>query len=300
MPQPQAIETLRQFEIPGVLSFIPGGGGLVKARVSTRWSEAEVYLYGAQVTGFQKKNEPPLLFLSRVSRFEPGKAIRGGVPICFPWFGPRAGDASHGFARITEWEVERASAVPEGGATLRFRLPEPANWREWSPIVAEFEATVTDQLTLQLAVTNGAKDQEFEFESCLHTYFAVGDVHQIWISGLESTPYLDHLQHEAPRPEAAPVRITAQTDRTYLDASGPVEIHDPVLNRRIRIEKSGSRSTVVWNPWTTQPLPDFGPGEYEQMVCVESGNVGRNRVRLLPGQTTTMKVVLNSSGLEGS
>ena len=114
MAETMAIERLRQFEIPGVVMFEPGGGGLPRARVATPRSRGEVYLHGAQVTGFEKQGERPLLFLSKASQFAPGKAVRGGVPICFPWFGPRKGDVAHGFARVTEWEVVDVATPPDG------------------------------------------------------------------------------------------------------------------------------------------------------------------------------------------
>lgn len=293
MAETMAIERLRQFEIPGVVMFEPGGGGLPRARVATPRSRGEVYLHGAQVTGFEKQGERPLLFLSKASQFAPGKAVRGGVPICFPWFGPRKGDVAHGFARVTEWEVVDVATPPDGEVRLRFRLPKTAAVAGWPCFAAEFAVTMTEELAMQLSVTNESADEELEFEACLHTYLAVGDVTQVTIHGLENAPYLDKLQNPPPqRRETGPVRITAQTDRTYLDTTSTVVIRDPVFGRDIRIEKSGSESTVVWNPWTTQVLNDLGPGEYRGFVCVESGNVDRNRLRLWPGQTAELKVRL--------
>ena len=270
MPDNNVLRNLRRFEIPGVLAFDLGQGGLPKASVRTPWSQAEIYLHGAQVTGFQKDGEPPLLFLSPASRFAAGKAIRGGVPICFPWFGSRPGDVAHGFARITDWTVIGAAALPDGGATLRLALPNTAASQAWPPFKAEFTVTMRDRLAMELAVTNQADDRDFEFEECLHTYFAVGDIGEVFITGLERAPYLDKTAADASRIESGEaIRITAQTDRTYFDTAGTVEIHDPVLHRKITVQKSGSASTVVWNPWTTQVLPDLGPEEYRRMLCVE-------------------------------
>ena len=117
---------LRKFEIPGRVTFASGNGGLPKINITTGQSTAEIYLHGAHITGFQKNGEPPLLFMSRLSQFAAGKAIRGGVPVCFPWFGPREGDVTHGFARITEWNLIETAATPDGGVTVRFRLPATA------------------------------------------------------------------------------------------------------------------------------------------------------------------------------
>jgi len=286
-------ESLRPHEIPQVVEFNRGRGGLPKARIRTERSKAEVYLHGAQVTGFEKNGEPAMLFLSQHSQFAEGKAIRGGVPICFPWFGPRTGHASHGYARITDWRLISTEAAPQGGATLHFQLPEAA--REWEALRVEFVVSVTDRLAMELIVTNRSEDQTLTFENCLHTYFAVGDIEGIAITGLKGVHYLDETKEGAPaleREEA--ISIKSRIDRTYLDTTSPAEIHDGKLQRVLRIEKSGSASTVVWNPWTTQPLSDFGSEEYRQMVCVESGNVGPNAITLLPGKTTRIGVVLSS------
>lgn len=289
------IQQLRQFEIPGLVTFETGRGDLLKTKIATRWSNAEIYLHGAQVTSFQKHGEPPLLFLSRTSRFAADKPIRGGVPICFPWFGPRDGDVAHGFARLMDWDLVEAVANREAGATLRFRLPETAMRDAWRPLHAQLMVRVTDTLAIELLVTNTTQDLTLEFETCLHTYFAVGDAREISITGLGSTEYLDKTNHDAAQTESSePIRIHAQTDRTYLDTTSAVEVHDPVWRRTILVDKIGSASTVIWNPWTTQLLPDLSPEEYRQMICVESGNVQRNRLTLPPGNSSKLQVVLSS------
>ena len=173
---------LRKFEIPGRVTFANGSGGLPKINITTGRSTAEIYLHGAHVTGFQKNGEPPLLFMSRLSQFAAGKAIRGGVPVCFPWFGPREGDVAHGFARITEWDLIETAATPDGGVTVRFRLPSTAANAAWPAFRAEFVVTVTDQLAMELIATNESADRNFDFENCLHTYFAVGDINAMFPS----------------------------------------------------------------------------------------------------------------------
>jgi D-hexose-6-phosphate mutarotase len=288
-------ERLRKFEIPGRVTFAHGNGGLPKINITTGRSTAEIYLHGAHITGFQKNGEPPLLFLSRLSHFAAGKAIRGGVPVCFPWFGPREGGGVHGFARITEWELVATNATPDGGAALRFRLPPTATDAAWPPFNTEFAVTVTDQLTMELVTTNRSPDRNFDFENCLHTYFAVGDIRDVSITGLKDTPFLDKTDGGARKVEHDDaLRIAAVTNRVYPDTPGTVEIRDAKFRRTIRVDKSGSASTVVWNPWTTQLMPDFDPAEHRQMVCVESGNVSQNKIALAPGATTAIKVVLGS------
>lgn len=291
---------LKRFEIPGRVALMEGNGELPKVEVTTDWSVAEIYLQGAQVTDFQKKGEPPMLFTSQFSRFATGQPIRGGIPIVFPWFGPREGEPMHGFARQAAWDLNEATAVPEGGVSLRFSLPATVESGIWPPFTANYAITITDKLELELTVTNGAPDQPFSFEACLHSYFAVSDVSQVSIVGLQGADYLDEVEHFSRKTETESVlKIDSETDRIYLGSIGPVEIVDPKFGRKIRIEKTGCASTVVWNPWIakSQQMPDFGNEEYRQMVCVESGNVARDKILLPPGKSSVMRVTLSSAGL---
>jgi D-hexose-6-phosphate mutarotase len=292
---------LGKFEIPGRVTFAHGSGGLPKINITTGRSTAEIYLHGAHVTGFQKGGEPPLLFMSRLSQFVAGKAIRGGVPICLPWFGLREGEPTHGFVRILSWELVETSASQDGTVTIRQRLPKDAARPEWSALHTEFIVTISDQLTMELIAANESADKRLEIENCLHTYFQVGDINRVSITGLQGAPFNDFAAGAAGMRKVendAVLRITKETNRVYPDAAGPVEIHDENLERIIRVEKFNSQSTVVWNPWTTQKLPDdFDPAEYRQMVCVESGNLKQNKISLPPGKSAGLKVVLSSRSL---
>jgi glucose-6-phosphate 1-epimerase len=291
------MKRFEKFEIPGVVTFSAGNGGLSKVNIKTPFSIAEIYLHGAQLTGFQKNGEPPLLFMSRLSQFAPGKAIRGGVPICFPWFGPREGESvMHGFARITEWEVTSAATEPNGGVIVRFRLPETPARVVWPAFRTEFAVTISDKLTMELITANTSAERNLEFENCLHTYFAVGDIGDVSITGLKSVHYLDKADHGIQKQEIAEaIVITKETNRTYFDTASTVQIRDAKFGRAIQVEKSGSNSTVVWNPWTTQRMSDFAVEEHQHMVCVESGNVGKNKLTLTPGQSANLKVTLSST-----
>lgn len=296
----QSINTWRRFEIPGRLTLLEGNGELPKVEVNTDASAAEIYLHGAHVTDFRLHDQPSLLFLSQCSRFAKRHAIRGGVPIILPWFGPRDGEPMHGFARTADWELHEAVALPEGGATLRFSLPETEAAAMWPPFSANYVVTVTDRLSLELIVTNLSRDQQFSFENCLHSYFHVGDIAQVAITGLKGSMYLDKVEsYVQKREENEALTINSEVDRVYLDTTSTVEIHDRALQRKIRLEKSGSRSTVLWNPWIakSQQMPDFGNDEYRQMVCVESGNVGKNKVILAPGHSSVLRVTLSSEPL---
>lgn len=281
----------------GRVVFLDGQSELPMLEVSTPWSTAEIYLHGAHVTGFRKADEPPLLFMSQCSRFNEGQPIRGGIPVIFPWFGMREGLGQHGFARVKTWDLKEFAPAPDGSVSIRFRLPDCPEASGFSPFVAEYVVTVSDMLSLQLSVTNQSTDEVLTFENCLHTYLEVGDVTAISIQGLKGVKYLDKVANFAKKTESGDaIRIASEVDRVYLDTTGPVEVIDPRLGRKIHIEKQGSVSTVVWNPWITraQQMPDFGNDEYQRMICIESGNVASNQISLPPGETSTLLVKLSS------
>jgi len=293
---------MQQHEIPGHIKFAGGNGGLTKVVVTTKTSMAEIYPHGAHIMHFQKNGEPPLIFMSRKSHFAPGKPIRGGVPICFPWFGNRDGEPSHGFARITEWQLVKTSVAADGAVTLQFALPGKPGSSAWNSLRTDFAVTVSDALTMELTTTNESCDETIEFENCLHTYFHVGDIGAVKLTGLQGAPFDDFASgaNGARRDaEAVPFRVTQETNRVYPGHTAAVEIRDDNLRRTIRVGKSNSQSTVVWNPWTTQKLPDdFDPAEHKLMVCVESGNVKQNKILLAPGKTSALKVILGSTPLK--
>jgi D-hexose-6-phosphate mutarotase len=293
-------ERLKRFEIPGRVSVLEGNGEMPKIEVTTDWSTAEIYLQGAHVTDFKKKGEAPLLFTSQFSRFEESQPIRGGVPIIFPWFGAREGSPAHGFARLAQWELLEATTMPEGGVSLRFSLGDNTHGATSPPFAAYYAVTVTDKLRLELIIINTSADQVFSFENCLHTYLHVGDINSASVIGLKGASYLDKVDHFAQKTESSEViKVASEVDRIYLDTTGAIEIHDPELRRKIRVEKNGSASTVVWNPWIAkaQQMPDFGNDEYKQMVCIECGNVARNKLNLPPARTSILGVTIESSPL---
>jgi glucose-6-phosphate 1-epimerase len=284
-------------ESAGRVSFLDGQGEMPMLEVSTAWSTAEIYLHGAHVTRFNPKGQPPLLFVSQCSRFAEEQPIRGGVPVIFPWFGQREGLPQHGFARLKPWELKEFSPAADGSVSIRFRLPEYPEASAFPPFTADYVVTVNDLLSLQLIVKNDSPDEELTFENCLHSYLEVGDVSQISIHGLKGVGYLDKTADFVHKIEAEDsIRIASEVNRIYLNTTAPIEVQDRKLNRKIRIEKQGSLSTVVWNPWVAvaQQMPDFGNDEYGRMVCVESGNVASNAIHLAPGQSHTLAVKLSS------
>jgi glucose-6-phosphate 1-epimerase len=279
-----------------------GKGNLPVLKISTPKSTAEIYLHGAHITHFQKNGEPPLLFLSRQSWFGSDKPIRGGVPIILPWFGNREGEPSHGLVRTLSWELVEALTEPEGGVKVRLRLPQKSLKPEWAALKAEFIVAVADTLTMELITTNTSADKTLEIEDCVHTYFHAGDIGAVSITGLQGALYLDNAaggNGERKTDSDAVLKITKETNRLYLNTTSAVEIRDEKFRRTIRVEKWNSKSTVVWNPWTTQKMPeDFNSADHQNMVCVESGNIKENKIPLAPGSTSSLKVMLSSSPLK--
>jgi glucose-6-phosphate 1-epimerase len=276
-----------------------GTGGLERLALHAAEGEALVYLQGAHVAHFQPKGEKPVLWMSAASRFEAGKPLRGGVPICFPWFGPKAGSPDaplHGFARILPWAV--ASVVREAGGGLRavLDLSAEAAARGGFPreLSLSLAVTVSRSLRMELTVRN-VDSAAVTFEEALHSYFAVSDVRQVRIRGLEGVPYVDKTAAMARRPgESGPVAIAAETDRVYQGATGTVTVEDPGWRRRIVIGKSGSATTVVWNPWVAKAkaMPDFGDDEWTGMLCVETASAMDGAVSLAPGASHVMTATL--------
>ena len=272
-----------------------GVNGLRLAALTGRSGSAEVYLHGAHVTRWDPAGGRPVLWVSRSSAFAAGQPIRGGVPICFPWFGAHPTDRQqpgHGFARIREWRLVTAPEARGRGdeeavaAEFELRSTEPPHAAWPHRFTARYRVVVGNALTMQLEVANTG-DAPFSFEEALHTYFGVSDVRGISISGLEGRPYLDKVAGLSERVQPQePIRFTAETDRVYLDTQATCTIHDPEWKRRITVTKQGSNSTVVWNPWIdkARAMPDFGDDEWPAMVCVETANVGANRVTLAPGE----------------
>ena len=288
----QTVQSLcEQFKVPG-LHFEAGQGGLTKAVVATPVASGEVYLHGAHVTSWQPAGHGPVLWMSRSSLFQPGKPIRGGVPICFPWFGPNASDASapaHGFARTAMWEVAEARPTAEGGIsmTLQTRI-DPFAVR----FTVEFGSVL--RMTLATELATGVSTSH-RFEDALHTYFSVSDVRNISITGLEQSRYIDKLDGAAEKPATGvAIEFIGETDRVYFDSDSECHLHDPGRKRTIAVSKSGSHSTVVWNPWIAKSarMPDFGDHEWPEMVCIETANVGVNAVELAPKSIHSTTVVI--------
>ncbi len=287
-----------RFGLPGVAEVVSGQGGLAVVRVTSQAATAEIYLHGAQVTSWKPADADEVLFVSAQSRFEDGKAIRGGIPICFPWFRGKADDAkapAHGVVRTKEWEV--TGIAQEGDAvTVTLATESDEASRKWWPheFRAEYRVRVGAQLSLALMVVNSG-GTAMRFEEALHTYHRVGDAEQVRVTGLDGTAYLDNMDGNREKQQTGDVVFTAPTDNAYLKTTEALEVVDPVLGRRIRTEKGNSLTTVVWNPWRegAKALADLGDEEWREMACVEASNIIGYAVELGAGEKHTMTAVLS-------
>ena len=285
-------EIKSRFGIPGVVTFDEGRGSLPRLTVTSDQATAELYFHGAHLTAFQPRGAKPLLFMSEKSNYVDGKPIRGGVPVIFPWFGPKAGSPEspmHGLVRTRSWELEACARQPDGSVRVAFGLSDAA----WGLRMA---FTLGRSLEMELEVR--ALGQPLQFEEALHTYFAVGDVRQASVEGLAGVEYIDQadgFKRKPQGPEA--IRIAGETDRVYLNTTSACVLRDPVLGRTITVEKENSATTVVWNPWIAKAkaMADFGDDEWPRMICVESANAGEAAVRLEPGQSHTLLVRITVS-----
>jgi glucose-6-phosphate 1-epimerase len=279
--------------------------GLPRVIVQNALGLAEVYFQGAHVTTWHPaRSRGPVLWMSGMAVFEPGKPIRGGVPVCFPWFGPHPGDAAapaHGFARVRDWSLVDAQEDARGAVTLVMELAGAAFSHAWPHrFRIRHRITIGTTLRLELEVRNDA-DEAFTFEEALHSYFAVADIHQTSIEGLEGAEYVDKVAGSSrDRQGNEPVRFAGETDRVFVDTRATCRIHDHSGKRRIAIAKTGSDATVVWNPWIrkSRAMADFGDDEWPGMVCVETCNVGESARRLAPGESHRMTATIEVQDLE--
>ena len=228
--------------------------------------------------------------MSPKSIFARGKAIRGGVPVIFPWFGPRSDGKpgpSHGFARTLAWTVESAHLRSDGKVEITFELRpgDVASAFGYGAFHLRYRVSIGAELELELDARNDA-EEPLLCEEALHTYFAVGDVTKASVFGLEGTTYIDTTDgFQRKTLDCRPVRFSKETDQVHVGAKGACVIHDSVWDRQIIIEKIGSHTTVVWNPWIekTKTMCDMPSDGWKQMICVETANAADDAIVLPPG-----------------
>lgn len=280
---------------PGAVPFLVLDTSRCRARLTP---------FGAQVCDWAPAGQTSsALFLSPRVVLTGVTPIRGGVPLCFPWFGAHPSDPAmpaHGFVRTRMWEIAEVTRDPAGDVRVAFRLTSDAETRAfWSAaFVASLTITLGAALAMTFEVENTGAD-ELTYEAALHMYLSVGDVERISIHGLERTRFLDKPDGMREKVTGAePLTLAGEMDRVFLDTTATCAVDDPVLARRIQIEKTGSRATVVWNPGREKAaaVSDIGGEAWRNFVCVETANCGPHAVRLAPRAAHAMTAVISCEG----
>jgi glucose-6-phosphate 1-epimerase len=313
MSRVENIEALeRHFGIQGHVTFAESALGGPVAHLSHRQGSAIVSLEGAQVLSWIPTGGSEVLWLSPMARLGAARAIRGGIPVCWPWFGARPIDASpesgpwpqHGLVRTRLWDVA-ASTAQEQATTITLTIgvdPDPDH--PWPfHVSAQLTVSLGERLTVQLAMQND-DDARVAFTGALHTYVRVGDIGGCALEGLERVAFEDVVVRKDEPPPEGPtssvvyqpgsVVVDREIDRIYRAHRGEVRVVDQSLGRIVHVSKSGSASTVVWNPWIEKSarLGDMPEGGYRQMVCIEAANTHRDVVRLSLGRSHRLSTTL--------
>jgi glucose-6-phosphate 1-epimerase len=280
----------RDFGIANQLEIVSGQGGLPMITIDNGGAKALISVYGAQVLSFQPKDQSEdLLFLSQQSDYAEGKAIRGGIPVCWPWFGPDPQGLQrpdHGFVRNHFWRIAKTEAISEAETKVSLLFNESFKqentWRQAFILTLDIIIGPSLQLTL---TTFNTGDRPFSITQALHSYFRIGHIKRVKILGLEECEYFDKLDHGTQKSQNGAITVSGEVDRIYANAAKDLIIVDSVFKRRIRISSPNTSTAVVWNPWskTTQKMPDLAPVAYQQFICVEVGNVAFDVIQIQPG-----------------
>lgn len=293
----QTLNTLNtNFAVANALRFTEAVPGLPVAEISTPLATASVALHGAHVLSWQPAGQAPVIWVSKAAIFELGKPVRGGVPLCWPWFGPLADKPMHGFVRTMVWQVRGAELDASGQLVLRLGISDDASTRALWDFAFDLELVVTVGSTLTIALTTrNTGATPLSINQALHTYFATSDIHQTTVQGLAGGSYINKVQNFAVCQQEGDMVFTGETDRIYTDTTADSVIVDGVTGRRIRITKQGSASTVVWNPWSEKEknIVDMAAGEHRQMLCVETCNAGPDSISIPAGGVHTLAATIS-------
>lgn len=285
------------------LRFFAGPGGLPSVQMACEHGVGEATLRGAHVLSWVPTGHVPVLWTSETAVYEPNVPVHGGVPLCWPWFGQHPSKPSHpihGFAKLYAFDVAGTYALVDGGYGIRLvlrDLPEMRN--EWP---GSFELTVTIEMGAALRIeltTHNTSGAPARYGAALHSYLHIGDSARLHVDGLTGCDYLDKVANFARATQHEPVRIDGETDRVYLAAVETCVAHDPVLARRIVVEKAGSATTVLWNPGPRKAaaMEHFADHGYRNMVCIEAANAFDDQFDLPDGGRHSLATTIHAEHL---
>jgi len=274
-----------------MITFYEKAPGIKVARLENKAASAEISLYGAHVLSYVPAGQKDALFMSAQSLFAPGKAIRGGIPVCWPWFGPRPDQPTHGFARTQAWELVSLTETPDR-SEVTLGCASTAETRALWPHDFRLRLTISvgAELVMTLVTENAGKDS-FAVTDALHSYFAVSEVTGVRTVGLDKARYIDRVGGKTERVQSGDIAIASEVDSVYLSADDCAVV-DPGLKRRIVVSKKGFPDTVVWNPWVdkSRAMPDFADDEYHGMICVEAASALTNEIPVAPGAKVSQEM----------
>jgi glucose-6-phosphate 1-epimerase len=266
-------------------------------RIHNAYADALIALQGAQVLEFVPRGQRAVIWLSEQAAFKRGQSIRGGIPLCWPWFGDLARNPAavraavaqqnapaHGLVRAQNWLLEAVVEQP-ASTQIVLRYPTAALASDW-PHAVELMLTVSIGATLRLQLhTRNSGSESFALTQALHSYFAISDVEHVEIGGFENTPYIDTLNDWREAQQRGAIRIVGEVDRIYRQVSRHLELHDAGWQRTIHLRTHNSASAVVWNPHIekSQRLGQFAPDAWRRMLCIETANVMDDHVVLAAG-----------------
>ena len=295
-----SLELNNPFAIPNRVSFISGPNNLPFIQITNDSATALISLHGAQLLSYRPHHQvEDMLFVSEKSFYEDNKAIRGGIPVCWPWFGPDPKGLqrpNHGFVRNHLWSVIGAESTDNvTKITLQFTQnhKHETTWKR--PFNLNLEFIVADTLTLNLTTYNTG-DTAFSITQAFHTYFKVADIEKIRILGLENCLYFDKLDQGKEKIQTGTVNISEETDRIYEDVDSHVVLVDPAAQRTIEIVSQQCKTGVVWNPWQ-KPMLDLQMEDYRHFVCVETGNVAFDLITIPAGDKVSLSTTFKISPL---
>jgi glucose-6-phosphate 1-epimerase len=285
--------------IAGKLQFIEGKGGFPLIEIDNGQAKATISVYAGQVLQFQPAGAShDVMFLSDKAYYQAGKAIKGGIPVCWPWFGPDPEDkgrASHGFVRDRLWQVTSTASLADGSTQVILGLVDTAETRSIWPCAFNLAIEITVGHTLKIElVTRNTGDQAFKITQAFHTYFTVGDISQVSVVGLAGTEYLDKVDGGQTKTQDGAVTVAQEVDRVYLNVPPTLTIDDRALGRKISIVSSGSKTAIVWNPWSeiSAKMADLGDTDYQRLICVETANAANEVVEVAAGKEYRLGVTI--------
>ena len=290
----------RDFGVPGRIAFRDGPCGEPIAVLVEEHGACEVSFYGAHVLSYRPTGHSPVLWMSgSLPNVQPGKAIRGGIPVCWPWFGPSpdgAGRPAHGFARVSRWNLLKTD-YDSYSTSITLLLEDSSETLALWPhkFRLECEISVGANLKVSLTTTNTG-DAPFTMTEALHTYFRIKDIREVSVSGLDGVKYVDKAPGGSDAEQSGEIAFSGETDRVYTGTDAECEIDDAGIHRKIKLVKEGSLSTVVWNPWSDKAarMADMDPADYLRFVCVETANALDDAVTVAPGATSKMTAAISS------